>query len=258
MRKGLLIAASLGALVAISASGADLAGDDPAPRVFGRFQLALSGQRPTFGRIADLYRQHYGSVATMPSVGVDWFPWGTWIAPGLGFRVGYYKDQGSTYDPATDALAQNGPTELTLIPAQAVATVQVTPLREKAIIVRGWIGLESLYWQDVRVSRAMDEGGTATGSETILRPRASLLADTEAGASGSTYVNKGTRRGTVLGGGLCINVTALESRTAHALSGMGLSALYLQPSFERVVGQSGGADFSRDSYGLSILFESLD
>lgn len=225
--------------------------------IFGDYRLRIAGGRPQFddcSKCSDFYSKLYGSPAIYPSLTADWFAWDWYVTLGLRFSMGYYTDEGyaakgvsntETKDIEKDQIVQdkNGPTSMTLLPFQFGFVAEMTPFQKKWLVLDGWIGVERLYWQEVR--------STAQASSKAL------IA--EGDAEGDALTNKGWKGATVIGAAANILLNPLDEGAASSMRGtMGFGSIYLSPYVEIVRSrpkESQRVSFGRTTYGLGFTFE---
>ncbi len=231
------------------------------PRVFGSYRVRVSGEQPTFDDGLDFYKEAYGSPKNYPMFAADWFAWDWYATLGLSFRMGYYTADGYALKSTTtgkekkDLTAddvtkdKNGPTSLTLVPLQVALTAEMTPFTGKWIVLDGWVGIERLYWQEVRT------GGSSSTSTTT--PTKSTTAAT--GAKDDSLTNKGWKNGTTVGVSANILLNPLDEEGATSMRGvMGLGYIYASPYVEIVrMTNKDGVSFGRKIFGLGFTFETV-
>lgn len=227
-------------------------------RVFGTYRVRVNYNRPDFNDGLKFYDEAYGKPSAYPSLDADWFAWDWYVTLGLKFGLGYYTDDGhalksktagKTKDTVTEddvEQDQNGKTSLTLVPLQASFAAEMTPFSGKWLVIDGWIGVERLYWQEVR---------TGGGSTTT---KAAMIADNSADNKDETLTNKGWKNATVVGAAANILLNPIDEQGAASMRGsMGLGYIYLSP-FVEIVRTKGddGVSFGRKIMGLGFTFES--
>lgn len=224
--------------------------------IFGTYRMRIGAARPDFTELR-FYDKLYGQEKLYPTIAGDWFFWDWYATLGFSFRGGYYTANGKAAkevsrpvarfpdDVTDDDIVKDdaSSTTLTLIPLQVAFIAEITPLRQKWLVVDGYIGYESLYWQEVRASRSS-------------KSNAAMIADAE--ATDDSLTNRGTQNGTVLGFSANILLNGLDGSSANSLRGaMGLGSVYLSPYIEYVKSLSQAPDFSRTTMGIGFTFESI-
>ncbi len=250
--------------------------------IFGSYRVRVGLAIPNFEKLK-YYNELYGDgkenndddfidgdEEAFPTISADWFLWDWYATMGLSIRTGYYTATGKAAQeiekPIQDIKSEdvkkdpNSKTNLTIIPLQVALTAEITPLRQKWLVVDGYIGLESLYYQEVR--NAPD----SKASSTALIQAA---AETEKDANeDDALTNKGTKQLTVLGFSANILLNGLDGASANSMRGtMGLANIYLSPFIEysRALNTSPSngdkisknPDFSRTTMGIGFTFESV-
>ena len=237
--------------------------------LFGSYRVRVGLAQPDFEKLL-YYDKLYGDEDPYPMIAADWFFWDWYATMGLSFRAGFYTATGKAAKeiekPLQDITADdvqkdpNSKTNLTLIPLQVALTAEITPLRQKWLVVDGYIGLESLYYQEVRNSPE-----TKASSAALIQTAAETEEDTEAD---DALTNKGTKQLTVLGFSANILLNGLDGASANSMRGtMGLANIYLSPFIEysRSLSSSPTSgnkisknpDFSRTTMGIGFTFESV-
>jgi len=227
--------------------------------LFGTYRLRLSINKPTFGEDLKFYEDLYGAPKNYGMFGADWFAWDWYVTFGLGLRGGFYGASGqrvksgsvnrSNPDPA--AFAKTGKTTLTVLPLQALLTMEFTPFERKWLVIDGWFGSEYAYWQEVRVDEAPDSKASINAG--------GLRAATAATADEGSLTNKGWAPATVVGIAANILLNPLDDRGVKSMeSTMGLGYVYLTPFMEIVTStKNEGVNWGRKVFGLGFTFESV-
>lgn len=231
-------------------------------RVFGTYRVRVSYNRPEFNDGMRFYNETYGKPSAYPTFTADWFAWDWYATLGLKFGMGYYTDDGhalKTKEGVTKAKAdleptdleqdKNGKTSLTLIPLQVSLAAEMTPFAKKWLVLDGWIGVERIYWQEVRTGG----GGSSTS------PAAVMEDPTATDSKDSTLTNKGWKNGTVIGASANILLNPLDEQGAASMRGsMGLGYIYLSPFMEIARSTNkDGVSFGRKVYGVGFTFETV-
>jgi len=231
--------------------------------LFGAYRIRIGLAKPEFEKLL-YYDKLYGSEDVYPTIAADWFFWDWYATMGLSFRTGYYTAKGKAAKeiekPLQDITAgdiekdPNSRTNLTLLPLQIALTAEITPLRQKWLVIDGYIGFESLYFQEVRSS-------PNKSSAAVISPNKS--------DGDVALTNNGTKQLTVLGFSANILLNGLDGgASANSMRGtMGLANIYLSPFIEysRALDRSPftnkvttkNPDFSRTTMGIGFTFESL-
>jgi hypothetical protein len=233
--------------------------------VFGRYRVRVMGAYPRFDDGLKYYDRLYGSPKWYPQLAADWFAFDWYATLGLSFRMGYYqaqghagqgmngeaKDQVNTANLATD---KNDATTLTLLPLQACVTAEMTPFQRKWVVLDGWIGVERLYYQEVRQGAGTSaihlvglDGTGQTGTGSTTQPD-------------DTLTNAGWKNSSVLGFAANILLNPLDETSTASLRGpMGIGSVYLSPFTEivRTVSKT-GVSFGRTVTGVAFTFETAD
>jgi hypothetical protein len=230
-------------------------------RMFGRYRIRVAGQRPKFDDGMEHYDELYGRPSIYPTFSADWFPLDWYATLGLTFHFGYYVADGHAAKNDTSPLEKdpNGQTTLTLIPLQIAAAAEFTPFTKKYVVIDAWLGVERLYWQEVRKSASSDasSGGTSGTSTPTTSAMAFAAGDSN---SDDSLTNKGWKNATVVGVSANILLNAIDEETTRSMrSSMGLGSIYLSPFLE-VVRQTSksGISFGRSSFGVGFTFESVN
>lgn len=224
-------------------------------RVFGSYRVRVNYNKPDFNDGMRFYDEAYGSPSAYPSFDADWFAWDWYVTLGLKFGMGFYTDDGhalkATGGKAKEDLQEedvvedeNGKTSLTLVPLQASLAAEMTPFSKKWLVLDGWIGIERIYWQEVR---------TGGGSQSTT---AAMIEETPA-TKDETLTNKGWKNGTVIGAAANILLNPIDEQGAASMRGsMGLGYIYLSPFMEIVRSTNkDGVSFGRKILGLGFTFE---
>jgi hypothetical protein len=235
--------------------------------LFGSYRVRIGLAQPDFEKLR-FYHLLYGDEDVYPTISADWFFWDWYATLGLSFRAGFYTAQGKAAKeidkPLQDITEKdvvpdpNSKTNLTVLPFQVALTAEITPLRQKWLVVDGYIGLESLYFQEVRNSP--DASSSAALIQTTETAQESEADD--------ALTNKGNKQLTVLGFSANILLNGLDGASANSLRGtMGLANIYLSPFIEysRALDRSPTSskalsknpDFSRTTMGIGFTFESI-
>jgi hypothetical protein len=230
----------------------------------GAYRLRIGGAKPDFDDGMKFYDQLYGDTKWYPTLATDWYLFDWYATIGLTFRGGYYTADGYTAqqinkDPADiveEDVKKNydGPTTLTLIPLQAGISISFAPLARKWLVLDGWIGMERMYWQEVRtVKEEKVAAGTTTGAMMLQEA-------TEEEAEDDTLTNRGWKNSSVLGASANILLNWLDGETANSMRGtMGFGFVYLTPFMEIVRTTSKeGVSFGRSVVGVGFTFESVN
>jgi hypothetical protein len=228
-------------------------------RVFGTYRVRVKYNRPDFDDGMRFYDEAYNKPSDYPSFDADWFAWDWYVTLGLKFGMGYYTDEGHALkaksgvakakedlDPDDVEEDPNGKTTLTLIPLSTSLTAQMTPFKGKWLVLDGWIGVERVYWQEVR-----NGAGTATTT--------AMIQDTATESKDETLTNKGWKNGTVIGAAANILLNPLDEQGANSMRGsMGLGYIYLSPFFEIARSTNkDGVSWGRKIIGLGFTFETV-
>jgi hypothetical protein len=237
--------------------------------LFGSYRVRVGLARPDFEKLL-YYDKLYGDEDLFPTISADWFFWDWYATMGLSFRTGFYTASGKAAKeiekPLQDITADdvqkdpNSKTNLTVIPLQIALTAEITPLRQKWLVVDGYIGFESLYFQEVRNSPDAKASSTA-----LIQTPAATEKETD---EDDALTNKGTKQLTVLGFSANILLNGLDGASANSMRGtMGLANIYLSPFMEysRALNTSPSngekisknPDFSRTTMGIGFTFESV-
>ena len=231
--------------------------------LFGSYRVRAQFAQPKFDNHLEYYDKLYGSPTWYPQLAADWFAWDWYVTFGLSFRLGYYTADGHAAKPGTsgnrpssaDQISKdsNGPTTLTLLPMQACLAAEFTPFQKKWLVIDGWLGLERLYYQEVRASSSASAKGLIHA-----------LADTTTSGTGSgsatdsTLTNAGTLDGRVVGLAANIRLNGLDDTSSQSLRGaMGIGSIYLSPFVERVYPKGSGLTFARSVMGIGFTFETI-
>ena len=245
--------------------------------LFGSYRVRVSLAQPDFEKLR-FYDKLYGDEDPYPTISADWFFWDWYATMGLSFRAGFYtatgkaaKEINKPLQDVTDADVEKDPnskTNLTVIPLQIALTAEITPLRQKWLVVDGYIGFESLYFQEVRNSPDAPKGSGASPSAPALI-QAETEASDDADDADDALTNKGTKQLTVLGFSANILLNGIDGgASANSMRGtMGLANIYLSPFIEysRALDRSPTSskalsknpDFSRTTMGIGFTFESI-
>jgi hypothetical protein len=234
---------------AVNSEPANSEAVDTEPRwKFGSTRIRIGVVKPTFSDELKFYEKLYGKPSNYPTIGFDYSFIRKYVAIGVGMKMAYFTDQGhaaqnSVDNPTDDDISvdTNGPTELTLVPFGAFATMQFTPFPKKYLVLDGYWGFERLYFQEVRVNTGAD------------------VESTEAKASSPITV-KGSRDSLLVGVAANILLNGIDEQSANSMRGtMGLGSVYLSPFVEVVKGIGGkkGATFDRTNIGIGFTFESI-
>ena len=188
----------------------------------------------------------YGKSAGFIDFSSTYYFTQNYLAIGLGFELGYYRDTGfpsRTRHPVKegsltqDEIDHGSRIQLTIIPVKLPLSLVVTPLPfANWLQLAAWGGLDELYVQEIR-----------------------LVDTATAGASASkTYLNTGWNSEVFFGGGIPIKLDALDSTATASTRFMGIKSYYLLPFFEvtRTTHVS-TAKFDRTELGLMFLFEAI-
>lgn len=201
------------------------------------------------------YEKIYGRMENMNSLQMGYFFYTFGIDVGVSARFGYFNAKG---DPLR-SFTQNGETlerpldrdipdsfetdpdqkvELTLIPVQALLELAYSPFPvSRRVVLRGYIGPEFLYVQEVLKAN---------------------IPSTESIASGLQLVSKGWNRGIVTGAMLSFSISGIEARSDYALKSIGVDRTYISPFMEIVkTTDDKMGNYDRKSYGISLQFEGL-
>ncbi len=230
-------------------------------RVFGRYRVRVNYNRPAFDDGMRFYDEAYGTPSAYPSLDADWFAWDWYVTFGLKFGMGYYTDDGhalkaksgvvkdkSDLDPDDVEEDTNGKTSLTLVPLQASFAAEMTPFSKKWLVLDGWIGVERIYWQEVR-----------TGGATSTTTKAAMIEEPTENKD-ETLTNKGWKQGTVIGASANILLNPIDEQGAASMRGsMGLGYIYLSPFVEivRSRNKEDQVSFGRKIIGLGFTFETV-
>lgn len=237
--------------------------------LFGSYRVRIGLAQPDFEKLR-FYDKLYGDEEPYPTISADWFFWDWYATMGLSFRAGFYtatgkaaKEINKPLQDITDADVEKDPnskTNLTVIPLQIALTAEITPLRQKWLVVDSYIGFESLYFQEVRNSP------DAPAASAALIQAAETKESEE---SDDALTNKGTKQLTVLGFSANILLNGIDGgASANSMRGtMGLANIYLSPFIEysRALDRSPTSskalsknpDFSRTTMGIGFTFESI-
>ena len=232
-----------------------------APRkiMFGSYRIRMSVNKPTFNDDLKFYDDLYGNPKNYGMFGVDWFAWDWYVTMGLGLRSGFYGASGervkggsvNKQNPDSSSFEKTGKTSLTMIPMQALITMEFSPFQRKWLVIDGWFGAEYAYWQEVRIEKA---------SPTTTTTKSAVFAAAAAAASDDgSLTNKGWAKATVLGFAANILLNPLDDRSTKSMEAtMGLGYVYLSPFMEVVTGiNSDGINWGRKVIGLGFTFESI-
>jgi hypothetical protein len=229
--------------------------------LFGSYRVRLSLARPDFEKLR-FYDKLYGRESLYPTLAADWYFWDWYATLGVSFRGGFYTAEGKAAkqlgnpvakfpDDVTDddiEADENSKTTMTAIPMQVCLTAEITPLRQKWLVVDGYIGYEYLYWQEVRETKSAGTDSTA----------AMIQSDSTAEASDDSLTNQGSQNGTVLGFSANILLNGLDEASANSMRGaLGLGNIYISPFMEYARTLSKAPDFSRTTMGIGFTFESI-
>lgn len=252
--------------VSTRAGKSDAAGDaqdaQEAKKLFGRYRIKVALAKPSFSDDLKFFDKLYGDEKLFPQFSVDWFPWDWYATVGLTFRFAYYTQDGyaakstsgktkQDLTPADVEKDLNGPTSMTLIPIQAALAGEFTPFSGKWVVFDAWIGIEELYFQEVRtVADVKTTSATSTTGHIALAG----TADSE-----DSLTNKGWKTGTTLGVSANILLNPLDERSAYSMRNtMGIGSVYASPYMEYANALSkDGVGFSRVVFGLGFTFETI-
>ena len=250
----------------------------PAGRMFGKYRIRLGIEKPKFDDGLNFYDELYGTAKGLPMLSVDYFPWDFYATLGVSFRIGYYTADGYTAKAVSGRAPKSsgeivadhaGPASLTLIPMQFCFTAEGSPFSKKWLVLDGWVGVESVYWQETRVSTtdttstAPSTAATPTTTSSVRLGRPSYLLDTTSTGSTSTddtdtsLVNSGRKTASVIGFAANILLNPLDEESALSSRGtLGIGSVYLSPYMEivRTIGTK-GASWGRTALGLAFTFE---
>lgn len=225
--------------------------------MFGSYRVRLSVNRPEFNDDLKYYDELYGSPKNYGMIGADWFAWDWYATLGLGFRTGFYAANGERVkggsvdldNPDPDNFEKTGRTSLTVIPVQALLTMEFSPFKKKWIVIDGWFGAEYAYWQEVRVD---DEDTTSAAKSAFV------LAASESSSDGD-LTNRGWAPATVAGVAANILLNPLDDRSARSMeSTMGIGYVYLSPFAEVITSTSDkGVKWGRKVVGVGFTFETI-
>ena len=226
------------------------------PSFFGGYDLRLSYSRPEFTKLK-YYDDLYGPPSWYPSFGVGkrLFGISSILSTSAEFRVGYYSDMGFTGKrnvgdkvPTTEHLEKDdGELELVLMPYQLMFRMQISPFVAKYVLLDAWVGYEELYFQESRLAK-----GSSNGS-----------------GQAQSIVNMGWHNSLVVGGAMKLLLNHLDEASIGTLTrSLGIGFVYLAPYYEYVEALKGSkvfiankksstVKFSRQTFGLSFIFESL-
>jgi|GEM_PF-2957266 hypothetical protein len=197
------------------------------------------------------YEKFYGAPQRFGSFYAGYYLYSYFVDFGVMGKLGYYGDRGHPLKslpagetvplnknlPDSIEVDKNQNLELTLIPAQVLLDLAISPLASRRIVLRGWVGYEQLYVQEV------------------LKPN---LPSGASSAEVSTYKSSGWNTGTVVGGMVSISLTGLEPRSDYALRAIGIDRTYISPYAEIVTTRDDRmGNYDRRIYGIAFSFESL-
>lgn len=218
------------------------------------FHLSLS--KPLFTQL-DYFDETYGTSSVFPSLAVTYklvnVPYATL---GLGFKLSYYTDQGTTLikTKAGDYVSNDDArTAMKLLPYQFYLLAQFSPFHQRYIVLDAWVGYEELYYEEVRVNESdSSSSSSSSSSDTDTTPN---------------DINSGWNKSITYGLSLHFLLNQFDDQSARALEKTtGLRFIYMGPSIEYVQALSGGrtfisqknvspVDFSRVTYSLVFAFE---
>ena len=218
-------------------------------RVFGRYKVQLSANKPTFNEGQKCYEKLYGKPQTHFAMSGDWFPLDWWVNPGLMMRMGMYSVRGkaavssSSGASATscDSLVadENSSTTLLFIPLQIGPKIQFSPFSKKWLVLDVWTAAEYGWWQETRDS-----------ATAMIKPFSLLASD-------QVYTNTGRKSAISTGVSAHILLNSLDERTVRSMiDTMGIGYVYLTGFMETVKSTSKeGLTFGRNVMGIGFTFE---
>lgn len=217
---------------------------------FGDHKIYIMVAQPTFSAVGDGYRRLYGDASFAPAFGYAASVVNLGVATvGWGFRLSYYTASGSTAQPGAGGgqpepgqatKTDTGAAQFTMLPLDIFAEAQ-TMVLGKFLVADGRLGLQPMYWQEVR-SISVDDGVDAEESQDTAAP-----------------TNKGANYSLSLGLGLHVHMNALDERAVRSLEdSMGYKDVYASlfvDYSQRLAGD--GPDLSRLGIGLGFTFGSI-
>ena len=218
-------------------------------RVFGRYKVQLSGNRPTFNEGQKCYEKLYGKPETYFSMSGDWFPLDLWINPGIMTRIGTYSVRGKasrgsnqnskSIDCESLTVDTNSRTTMLFVPIQLGVKIQVTPFRRKWVVLDVWSAGEYGWFQETR-----------DNTTAMVTPFSLLAVD-------RVYTNTGRKRAISNGASVHLLLNSLDEKTVRSMvDTMGLGYVYLTGFMENVASQTkDGLTFGRKVLGIGFTFE---
>lgn len=221
-------------------------------RIFGSYEMNISINRIRFTEIAPLYDKFYGSPSDHITLGVDWYPFDFWITAGLGAKIGFFSDSGSTStnrradndnSGASVKLKENSKSQLIMYPFQFLLKVQATPFSKKYVKFAGWGGVEYAYWRETKLKSDEDK-------KTLNKNQ-----DEEE----KTLSTNGTKDNIVIGGALHLLLNPLDETSVNSMNDtLGIGSVYLSPFYEIIKQRNAsGMNLSRQVIGLGFSFETI-
>jgi hypothetical protein len=218
-------------------------------KLFGTNRVQLGINRPNFTEVEDNYKKIYGNPTDYLTLSGDWFPLDWWVNPGMTMKVGGYSVSGTPLSASSVGTPAKGTkSRLLFLPLMVGGKIQATPFRRKWIVLEGWVGYESLWWQETK------EPVAALGASNRR-----LIAEEVDSEDKSVLTSKGRMSAMVMGGALNLQLNWLDESTVRSMiSTMGVSYVYLTPYFEIVRSFSTkGLTFGRNVIGLGFTFETF-
>jgi hypothetical protein len=222
-------------------------------RVFGRYKMQLSGNKPTFDIKKNCFDKFYGSPEPYFSLSGDWFPADWWVNPGITMRIGSLTARGRTVKgtvrqsetTSCDQLQvdESSKTTLLFLPIQVGTKIQITPFSRKWLVLDVWAAGELGWWQETRDAE--------TSSETAL------AGDESKTQKNKVYTSTGRKLGLSTGVSVHLLLNYIDESTVRSMvDSMGIGYVYLTGFAERVSPLSDkGLTFGRQVYGLGFTFE---
>ncbi len=210
-------------------------------RNYGKFRFGIGVGKFQYSdeQTNNVLEAIYGSTNVFPKIDVEYTPFDWIVGVGAHLSLGLYRQSGKAVseNSTPDNIIEDpsgSRTKLKFYPLQLGVSARYSPFPRKLIVVDGKLAFERLFAREVR------DIGASSGEDS--------------------YVTKASKNAVVFGLGASISLNGLSQRAVSTMrSSVRLGYVYLRAYYElsAQMATDQGANFSRNTFGLSIVAETF-